>query len=317
MSVTAFAIAPGQNSHGNDSTGAFQPGIEAFRKAYGCPWRLFENLDADAVVRRRVYDAISVHCQPGTDLFAYFGHGIPNGLPSAGIYEQNLDDLVAVLAPKLAPGARVILYACSSGVSGGLTGKLREKLGGDVTVYGHTSVGHSFMNPDVSEASAAGSGWRQLHPLGSELHWAWAECLKFTDLWLRFPVMGDDAVNAELNARRLVGTWEVRGDGATRQYVFDDTDGTAWRADSGGAVDAAPTGTVRAFDPRARGSAADRGTWEVTSDGAAVTWLGGGEENWPLSDGALRVTGQDVRADGTLLTARRISHPFTHGRLQG
>ena len=43
-------------------------------------------------------------------------------------------------------------------------------------MYGHTSVGHSFMNPDVSEEASGNSpSWRQLYPYGSDLRAAWAE----------------------------------------------------------------------------------------------------------------------------------------------
>src|SRR5581483_6479092 len=276
--------------------------------------RSFDNTGSNATVRKRFLDTIDTHCPAGISLFAYFGHGIPQGLASAHLYGDHLDDLVKVLAPKISYPFIAMLYACSSGAAGGFTGKLREKLGGGaVWVYGHTSVGHSFMNPDVSEeATGSSPSYRMLYPVGADLRAAWAEALKYTDLWLRFPMMGDESIAAEVNARRLLGTWEVTGGGAARRYEFD-TKFTAWNQDSGDSLSASPTGTVKAGDPRARAGAADTGTWTIT-DRVTVTWASGLTETWPLP---LRVIGQQVTSGTDTLTAKRLSHALGHGKLQG
>jgi hypothetical protein len=314
MVITAFAIAPGQNTGGkNDATGAFLPGAQKFGSAYNCPWRQFDNIGAQKAARQRFYDTIDTHCPAGTNLFAYFGHGIAGGLASAHVYGDHLDDLLAVLQPKISTPFVAVLYACSAGAAQGFSGKLRAKLGGDVWVYGHTSVGHSFLNPDVSEEASGNSPtWRMLYPSGSELRAAWAEALKYTDLWLRFPLLEDDSVYAEVNARRLLGTWEVSASGAVRLCVFD-APAVTWALQSGRDIDEAPTGKVKAVDPKRPSSALDRGTWEIT-DQLSVSWDSGSEEVWQLP---LRVVGQQGTAGGTPLSAKRLRHSEGHGQIQG
>jgi hypothetical protein len=314
MSYSAFAIAPSQNvGTQHDANGAFHPGAQKFAGAYNCAWRKFDNTGSQKTVRKNFYDTIDQFCPAGLDLFAYFGHGIPHGLPSAQVYESDLDDFVAVLLPKLRKPAVVMLYACSSGAANGFGSKLREKLGSDVWVYGHTSVGHSFMNPDVSEDTGDNSpSYRLIYPGGSDLRAAWNEALHYTDLWIRYPLLYDRAIAAEVNARRLLGAWEVTGAGSVRLYDFD-TPGTPWSQSSGVDIDAAPTGTVKVMDPKKRTTVIDQGTWTVT-DRVAVKWASGAAESWPLP---LRAIGQSVTAGPTMLTAKRINHTMGHGRLQG
>ncbi|HEY1376247.1 MAG TPA: hypothetical protein VGF55_05610 [Gemmataceae bacterium] len=316
MSVTAFAIAPQTNADGkNDATGAFHPGAHKFAKAYGCSWRQFKNSGSNAADKKSFYDTIDSFCPGGTSLFAYFGHGLHwstyKGLASPHVYIEQLDEFLEVLRPKISFPFVFANYSCSCGSAQGFNGALREKLGGDTWVYGHTSVGHTFMNPDVSEESSTGP-WRMLYPLGAELRAAWAEALKYTDLWLRFPLMTDDTIAAELNARRLLGKWEVTG-GETWHYVFDDTDGTAWTVDSDREINADPVGTVKAFDPKNARTPVDAGTWVIT-DKVSIAWDSGEKETMPIT---LRVAGQSVMNNGTIRTARRLSHPFSHGKLQG
>jgi hypothetical protein len=313
MGINAFAIAAGQNTGGkNDATGAFLPGAQKFGAAYNCPWRQFDNIGAARDVRNRFFDTINTYCPGGTNLFAYFGHGIPGGLPSASLYGDNLDDFVKVLLPKIAKPFVAVLYACSSGSPQGFSGKLRSKIGGDVWVYGHTSVGHTFNNPDVSEEASGNSPTFQLLYSGAELRGPWAEALKYTDLWLRFPFMDLDDIDAEVNARRLLGNWEVRSPAGVRQYVFE-TVYQAWNLESGRDIAETPSGTVKAFDPKNQSTAVDRGTWEIT-DELSVDWDSGTNEIWPLP---LRIVGQQSSGDSGQLTARRTSHPSAFGKLQG
>ncbi|GEM_PF-1939331 len=319
-SITAFAIAPGHNSGGkNDATGAFLPGAQKFGTAYNCPWRQFDNTGAVKTVRQRFYDTIDTFCPSGLDLFAYFGHGIPQGLASAHIYEadgygHHLDDLLAVLQPKISKPFVAVLYACSAGSAQGFTGKLRAKLGGDVWVYGHTTAGHSFLNPDVSEEASDNSPtWRMLYPSGSELRAAWADALRYTDLWLRFPMLDDDDIYAEVNARRLLGTWEVNKSGAISHYVFDELY-TTWIVDSGQDINDPPSGIVQAVDPKKRSSVLDHGAWAI-GDELYINWNSGSAETWPLP---LRLVGQQGTAGTVPLSAKRLRHSEGHGsKLQG
>src|SRR5439155_24441152 len=93
-----------------------------------------------------------------------------------------------------------------------------------------------------------------------------------------------------------------------RRYEFTNKF-TAWTAASGRELDAAPTGTVKAFDPKKRGAAVDEGTWEV-SNVVAVTWKSGAKESWVPP---LQVVGQPVLTAANQLTAKRLSHPSKHG----
>jgi hypothetical protein len=308
--VKAFAIAAGQNWHGNDAKGSFLLGARRFGRAYRCPWWSFDNLGSPEDVRGRFLHTIETYCPGGTNLFAYFGHGTREGLLSAHVgEEQHINDLVKVLRPKVSRPLFVALYACGVGAAQAFTGKLRAALGADVWVYGHTSGEHSFDNPDVSEEATANSPtFRLFPPSRTGFNDEWAEALRYTDLWLRFPVIDDDHVADELNARRLLGTWEVTGGGATRRYAFTNKF-KAWTATSGRELDAAPTGTVKAVDPKKHGALLDEGTWEV-SNVVVVTWKSGAEERWVPP---LQVVGQPVLAGRNQLTARRLSHPEKHG----
>lgn len=314
MPITAFAIAAGQNTGGkNDATGAFLPAAQKFGGAYNCPWRHFDNSGAGGVVRKRFFDTIETACPGGTNLFAYFGHGIKGGLPSANVYGDDIDALLEVLRPKIVKPLVVVLYACSAGMPQGFSGKLRSKLGDEVWVYAHMTVGHTFSNPDVSEEASGNSPtFRTLYGSGSPLRGPWAEALRYSDLWLRFPLMEDADIDAELNARRLLGTWEVRSAGAVRRCLFD-SPVQAWTLQSGGDINAKPAGTVTAVDPKKPSSVLDRGTWKIT-DQVSVSWSSGSTESWPLP---LSVFGQQSTGSGGVLNASRISHPASHGTLQG
>ncbi|HEY1376248.1 MAG TPA: hypothetical protein VGF55_05615 [Gemmataceae bacterium] len=310
--VKAFAIAAGQNTKGADATGSFLLGARRFHKAFRCPFPSFDNnAGKPETVRQRFFDTIDTYCPGGTNLFAYFGHGIREGLLSAHVFEQkkHLDGLLEVLRPKVSSPLFVALYCCSAGATQAFSGKLRARLGPDVWVYGHTSAKHAFDNPDVSEEATANSPtFRLLHPVGSEFAEEWAVALRYTDLWLRFPVIDDDAIVNELNARRLLGTWEVTGGGAARRYEFTNKF-TAWTATSGRDLDAASTGTVKAVDPKKHGAVVDEGTWEV-SNVVAVTWKSGAKERWVPP---LQVVGQPVLTAANQLTARRLTPLSTHG----
>jgi hypothetical protein len=311
--INAFAIAPGQDRPHDDgtpgdATGGFMYGARHFAKAFGCPWRTFKNQGKDKDVRPRFYEEIETHCPGGANLFAHFGHGLRDKLLSAGISMADVPELARRLDRKLGQVAFIVIYGCSAGQPGGLAEELQKKLGPDRWVYSHTSPKHTFKNPDVSEASAGRH--RVLYSEGSNLWTEWTEALKRTDLWMRFPVMDDDQIDDELTARRLLGTWDVSGNGAVRHYVFN----SPYRAMTPKTdLDAVPTGTVKAVDPKKHGAVIDEGTWEV-SNVVEVTWKSGAKDRWVPP---LQVVGQPVLTAANLLTAKRIHNPKDHGAFQG
>lgn len=309
--IRAFAIAPLKNTGGrNDAVGAFHPGAQAFSSAYNCVSRSFDNYGDGKGVLRRFLDQIDHHCPGGVNYFAYFGHGIPAGLASAHCYGAHLDELIEVLRPKINKPLVIILYACSCGVANAYTNKLRQALGGQVWVYGHTTVGHSYMNPQVSEESSENSPtYRLMYPVGHDLRGPWADALKYTDLWLRFPLMEDYQIDRELCGRRLMGKWEISGLGALRHYQFD-WKPTSWKE---GAFARVPNGKVTLLDPAKPSSPRSVGTWRIKKT-LKVSWDSGSEETWRLP---LKVVGQQADADGSRLTARRVGRPANLGKLQG
>ena len=313
-SFTAFAIAPSQNTGTqHDANGAFHPGAQKFANAYNAPWRTFENTGKRAKVQQNFYDTIDQFCPAGIDLFAYFGHGIPSGLPSPHIYESDLDDLVRVLLPKVSKPFVCVLYACSAGAANGFSGKLREKLGSDVWVYAHTTVGHSYMNPDVSEEMADNTpSYRLLYPYGSDLRAAWSEALHYTDLWLRYPLLYDRALAAEVNARRLLGSWEVTGAGAARHLRVRHT-GRGVEPELGCGHRRRPGGHGQGGRP------------EAANDGDRPGNVGHHRPREREVEGR-RVGIMAVAVEGgrpavhmgvTTQTAKRLNHAMGHGTLQG
>src|SRR3954451_18987148 len=108
--VKAFAIAAGQNTKGADATGSFLLGARRFHRAYRCPSPSFDNSLTAEKARQQFYDTIDTFCPGGTNLFAYFGHGISKGLVSPHVYAEHLDDLMEVLRPKISRPLFVALY---------------------------------------------------------------------------------------------------------------------------------------------------------------------------------------------------------------
>lgn len=313
--VRAFAVSVEKNhqntaKYPSDATGAFLPGARRFGAAYRCGYKTFDNIGAAATVRRRFLKTIEDHCPGNTNLFAYFGHGTKNGISSAECFRDTVDDLLRILKPRLSFPCAIVLYACSAGAAGGYTGLLRDKLGESAWVYGHTTAGHAFVNPDVSEeATSRSPSFRLMYPTGSDLRREWSQGLEYSDLWLRFPLMDDFEIESELYARRLMGTWEVRFDGGSLwQYEFE-MPSTTWRIAPGRPYFPTPRGTVVA---KKAGKVGDKGSWYVTN-AAVMKWDSGKSETWPLP---LQVSGQRGDSEGYPLTANRISPAKKLGVLQ-
>jgi hypothetical protein len=124
--------------------------------------------------------------------------------------------------------------------------------------------------------------------------------------------MEDDDIDAELNARRLAGKWEVTSSSGGRQYDFEWNPGQ-WSITSDQDIGAAPAGKVKSVDPKKPSSALAEGTWKVT-DKLYVNWNSGRTEQWDLP---LRVVGQRGTAGAEQFTAKRLSRPAHLGTLQG
>jgi hypothetical protein len=280
MGYSVFAVTPSQNSDDRkDATGAFIPGAQRIAKAYRGSFRTFNNLGPN--VKKNFLDTI--RDGPGSlDMFCYFGHGWKTQLGSAKIYDdKDMDQLAEVLREKLKPGGIVMLYACWAGINGGFSTKLQEKIGRDSWIYGHTSLGHSFANPDVSEVQQNRSpGYRDL--FRGELRAAWSEALHYTDMWLRFPLMWDEYIERELNAIRLLGNWNLPGG---KSYVFN------WSRENGTyesieSINSLPVGTVE--DKAGK----RKGTWTIDRT-VDLTWDSGDSETWsmPVRPGAQEIHG--------------------------
>jgi hypothetical protein len=280
MGYNVFAVTPSQNSDNrNDATGAFIPGAQRIAKAYRGAFRTFNN--ASSNTKKNFLDTI--RDGPGSlDMFCYFGHGSKGQLGSAKIYnDKDMDQLAEVLKQKLNPGGVIVLYACSAGMSNGFSTNLQAKIGRDCWIYGHTSVGHSFANPDVSEVQQSRSpGYRDL--FRGELRAAWSEALHYTDMWLRFPLMWDEYIERELNAIRLLGSWTVPG-GKSYIFTWSRQNGTYDTLDS---LNTLPVGQVEDRNGKRKG------TW-VVDRRLEITWDSGDTETWsmPIKPGAQEIHG--------------------------
>jgi len=206
-----LTLAPKHNRPGrSDATGAFHLGTKRFRDVHGTPFEHFDNGTNDEEhngpgqkkIRDRVFEIMRTHPGPPWDVFAYFGHGISNGLPSAGIYSSNIKALAELIRAKAKPGIVVLLYACLAGSPGGFAAKLQAALADkNARVYGHASAGRAFANAD-----------KTVHPPGhfvvakSDALWRkWKQTINASDgnpkidLWARFPFMSKEQLVAELN----------------------------------------------------------------------------------------------------------------------
>ena len=290
MAYSVFAVTPQSNSDDKkDATGAFIPGAQRFAKAYNGSYRSFDNIGSDT--KRKFLQTIKDG--PGSlDIFAYFGHGWTTQLGSAKIYtDKDTDELAEVLREKLKPSSTVILYACYAGSAGGFSTKLQEKIGRDTWVYGHTSLGHSFANPDVTEVQQSRSPtWRELFK--GDLRAAWSEALHYTDMWLRFPIMWDVYIERELNAIRLLGSWNIPG-GA--KYVF------TWSKEN------STYDTLESINKNPEGAVKDEtngrsGTWTI-AEALEISWGTGETETWPMP---LKPGAQPINSTGGV--AVRMKH---------
>jgi|SRR5689334_8994339 len=179
----------------HDATGAFIPGARHFAKKHllGEPIWLDDTNDRDTVI-----DGIAN--ARGLNVIAYFGHGTPNGLPSANITKKHLDKLASAIIGAAASDCRVIFYACSTGIPNGFAQDLADRLGGHIVVYGHTCPGHSFTNPYVTRYPFVYEDTQPFLVEPGGTYWGpWYRHIKGkSDIWMRFPFMSKEEVEAEL-----------------------------------------------------------------------------------------------------------------------
>lgn len=216
--MNGFIFASGVNSagHGNDAKHVFRPGAECFKKINKIPQDIFyfDHREKDALLRKQIINKIkTMYCHDGggLDVIAYFGHGIPRGLPSCGFYSEGhhhhptneVVELAHAIAGKCKPQVKIILYACSAGklphsFAGALASALAAK---NARVFGHTCVGHSFGNPFVTVFEGSRMGRFVIGP-GDPQWKAWCTAIRAGNsnnplkhpLWAQFPFMSDHEI---------------------------------------------------------------------------------------------------------------------------
>lgn len=199
----AFIFAPRHDTPGkHDATGAFHIGARDFRRVHQTAEPLiFDNHATPEDRREEIFAALRA-APGGLTAIAYFGHGLPDGLSSAGIRTRHIDEFAGIIRSKASPACRVMFYACSAGAFGGFAEKLAGKLcgyqsttGPKIEVYSHTNSGHSFYNPNVTCFPES----MYVVPPYTRLFGRWRHALRNSDLWARFPFMEDEAIQAEID----------------------------------------------------------------------------------------------------------------------
>lgn len=154
--MKVVAVIPSTNSPGKrDVTGAFRPEALRFLRAWGPGNGLivFDNTKLRA--QRRAHVLEWLRDDPDVDVVAFFCHGLPGSI-QAGFDRTNVDELADATDAQ-----RIVLYACSAG--GGADPFASHLARAGHTVWAHTTVGHTTMNPHVMKftpwASGVASGW--------------------------------------------------------------------------------------------------------------------------------------------------------------
>lgn len=215
--IRSFVFAPrfnqppdAANPNGNDATGAFHPGMAMYKKLYEgmggtVITHLFDNSKGNGKNSRQgIINAMSQNSNGELyDAVVYFGHGDKNFLVSPGFSKNNVVDLTNAIDTYGSPGVQIILYACSCAASGGIAYSMAESLSRwapyGLRVLGHTSPGHSFMNPQVRVFPASyGVDGVSLVPAGRLKAWNAAMLNPKKNFWARFPFMSEDEILAEI-----------------------------------------------------------------------------------------------------------------------
>jgi hypothetical protein len=135
-------VAP---THFCDATGSFQGAASTLRRQCKVeqPTFIYDNTLPAARRRQSIFTALGATSSSSLRIVAYFGHGTPQGLESAGIGRTHLQEFARLLLDKCEDHASIIFYACSTGAAGGFAEQLSTLLlPKQISVYGHTSYGH-------------------------------------------------------------------------------------------------------------------------------------------------------------------------------
>lgn len=193
--MNVLVLQPQSNSSGrHDVTGAFAPGAREFCRLYGVDApRIFDNTLEDAEREAQVLGLIRAAPRP-LDIFAYFGHGIDDGLSSAGFTgPADASQLAAALNEVAGPTLTTLLYACSAANS--FAGRLAQLVTGQPRVFGHTTVAHTFRNPHLKEFPPG--DW-VIAP--TDPQWTrWRQRLHDTHLWATFPFLTEEQLREVLD----------------------------------------------------------------------------------------------------------------------
>lgn len=170
-------------------------------RADGSIWRGHLGDDSNLGTRRQeVLRALGAATGP-LDVIAYFGHGGPNALLSAGFSRPHIDELARAIAAKAARRVTVLLFACRCGERGGFAQELARRLrrhGRIPTVYGHEQSMHTVANPH--KRRYPGGDW-VIRP-NSEDWGLWHRRLRAwanDDWFARFPFVEPYDISAVLN----------------------------------------------------------------------------------------------------------------------
>ena len=147
----------------NDFTGAFDPEAIRYRRHYEAAGDevLRRNIDVGVGnAARRAQTLRYIADAAPFDRIAAFCHGWVDGIQFGFSRGRTLEALATALVASSTDALKVALYACSTAKSdgppgdsgeGGFADSLRDLLAAkgrpDVTVFGHTSAGHTTHNP--------------------------------------------------------------------------------------------------------------------------------------------------------------------------
>lgn len=201
-----LVLAAGKNVLGREE---FQRGAKAFCALYKLSPPVLIDTEKDKLSReanrlksQAVYDAMEKAVDGTLDVIAFFGHGMPDSLPTFGLVTGDIERLAPRIKAKCKSKAAILLYACSAGAFGGFASTLAYAVNGGsgtenrcIMVYGHLNDGHTYHNAQCSYFPGPG----YVVPPTSPLFRSWYQRMWHTDLWARFPFMSDIALANELN----------------------------------------------------------------------------------------------------------------------
>lgn len=209
--MNAAVFSPLRNKVGrNDATGAFQPEATKFCQLHnvGTKVHLVDNHGDPLDMREHVYRVLDDALPGSLAAVVFFCHGWRAGI-QFGLGIEHLTNFALRIKRAVAPGARVVLYACDAGRDldsddeddkndfvggdGGFADKLRDALadaGCPVTVYAHSTEGHTTWNPNLRVfLPTERFGGRFVVAKNSGLWKKWASQMRHTDLRFRVPFM--------------------------------------------------------------------------------------------------------------------------------